>query len=151
MTTNGHSVSSDADPSRRSAIDTVRAFIGSLEALDLDTTVELAAPEIRWVNAPLTSASNRVQFDKALRSMFKRIERFEVEYRDIHERSNGVVYTDRIDVAEGGGLKMRIDVRGELRVKDGLVVEWIDRFSWRTAISQIVKSLPRMVASRLRG
>ena len=151
MTTNGHSVSSEPDAGHESAIDTVRAFIGSLEALDLDKTIGLAAPEIRWVNAPFTSASNKRQFNKALRSMFKRIERFEVEYRDIHERDDGVVYTDRIDVAEGGGLKMRIGVRGQLRVKDGLVVEWIDRFSWRTAIWEIVKSLPRMVASRLRG
>ena len=53
--------------------------------------------------------------------MFKDATRFEVQYVDIHERGDGVVYTDRVDIFEGGGLRMNLPVQGEFRVKDGLV------------------------------
>ena len=82
--------------------------------------------------------------------MLKIMTRFEVQYRDIHERGDGVVYTDRIDIIEGGGLKMKIDVQGEFRVERGLVTEWVDRFSWPKTIGEIVKSLPGILAFRLR-
>ncbi len=128
----------------------MQAFLGALEELDFDKVLALSAPDIRWVNAPFTTSSNIDQFARAVRGMFKMVTRFEVQYRDIHERGEGVVYTDRIDIIEGGGLKMKIDVKGEFKVKDGLVTEWVDRFSWPKTIGDIVKSLPRIIAFRLR-
>jgi limonene-1,2-epoxide hydrolase len=62
-----------------------------------------------------------------------------------------VVYTDRVDILEGGGMSMNLPVQGEFRVKDGLVTEWVDRFSWVKAIGDLGRSLPRIIAHRLRG
>lgn len=68
---------------------------------------------------------------------------------DIHERGDGVVYTDRVDIFEGGGMTMELPVQGEFRVRDGLVVEWVDRFSWRKLLGDLVRSLPSIVKHRL--
>lgn len=134
----------------RAPIDTVRDFLSSMERLDFDGTMALAAPQIRWVNAPITTARGKQSFKKACRGMFKMVTRFEVQYLDIHERGNGVVFTDRIDTIEGAGLKMNIDVKGEFRVENGLVVDWVDRFSWPKVIGDIVKSMPAIIAFRFR-
>lgn len=138
------------DPSNdRSAKEVVEAFLSALERLDLDGVVSLAAPNIRWINAPLKSASDREGFRKALLGMFKEASRFEVQYLDIHERGNGVVYTDRIDIFEGGGVQMQLPIQGEFRVENGLVSEWIDRFSWLELLGEIGKSLPAILKHRL--
>jgi limonene-1,2-epoxide hydrolase len=75
----------------------------------------------------------------------------EFQFFDIHERGNGVVYTDRVDILEGGGMSMNLPVQGEFRVKDGLVTEWVDRFSWVKAIGDLGRSLPAILRHRLRG
>jgi limonene-1,2-epoxide hydrolase len=135
----------------RSPVETVKAFLSALERFDFDAATDLAAPGIRWVNVPITSAVGKNKFDKACRGMFRMVTRFEVQYRDIHERGEGVVYTDRVDIAEGNGLKMKLDVKGEFRVEDGLIVEWVDRFSWPKVVGEIVRSVPAMLAFRFRG
>lgn len=129
----------------------MKTFLSALERLDLDAAVAFAAPDIRWINAPLKSATDRAGFKKALNGMFKDATRFEVQYLDIHERGNGVVYTDRVDFFEGGGVRMELPVQGEFRVKDGLVTEWVDRFSWMKLIGDIGRSLPGILKHRLRN
>ena len=150
MSTNAQPITAGTTPTERSPEDTVRAFLLALQEFDHDTVMALSAPTIRWVNAPFTTSSNKQQFDKAVRGMFRMTTRFEVQYRAIHERGNGVVYTHRIDTIEGGGLSMKIDVHGEFRVEDGLVVDWVDRFSWFKTVVDVLKSLPSIVAHRLR-
>lgn len=127
----------------------VQAFISALERLDLDEAASLVAPDIRWINVPWRTATSKKRFEKVLGAMFKDATRFEVQLFDIHERGDGVVYTDRIDIIEGGGLSMSIPVQGEFRVKDGLVTEWVDRFSWVKAIGDIGRSLPGIIKHRL--
>ena len=127
----------------------MEAFVSALERLDLDEAVSLAAPDIRWVNVPLKTASNQDGFRRVLGAMFKDATRFEVQYLDIHERGDGVVYTDRVDIFEGGGLRMNLPVQGEFRVEDGLVAEWVDRFSWTTLIREMGRSLPAILMYRL--
>ena len=135
----------------RSAQQVVEAFISALERLDLDEALLLVAPDVRWVNVPWKTATDKDRFAKVLRAMFKDATRFEVQCFDIHERGNGVVYTDRVDIVEGGGLSMSLPVRGEFRVKDGLITEWVDRFSWAKVVSDIGRSLPAIMRHRLRG
>jgi limonene-1,2-epoxide hydrolase len=90
-------------PSEPSAQQVVEAFISALERLDLDGAAALVSDDIRWVNVPWKSSSNKHGFKKVLGAMFKDATRFEVQYSDIHERGDGVVYTDRVDIFEGGG------------------------------------------------
>ena len=135
----------------RSAQEVVEGFVSALERLDFDGALSLVAPDIRWVNVPWTTATNKDRFEKMLRGMFGETTRFEVQFFDIHERGDGVVYTDRIDIIEGAGLSMTLPVQGEFRVKDGLITEWVDRFSWAKAIGDIGRSLPGIVKHRLHG
>jgi len=136
--------------SERTAQEVVQAFLAALERLDFDEASSLAAPDIRWVNVPWTTATNKDRFEKMLRGMFGDVTRFEVQFFDIHERGDGVVYTDRVDIIEGAGLSMTLPVQGEFRVKDGLVTEWVDRFSWMKAIGDVGRSLPGIVKHRFR-
>jgi limonene-1,2-epoxide hydrolase len=132
-------MSSDADPtpiadgtSEPSSQEVVQSFIAALERLD-----------------PWKTATNKERFEKMLLGMFKETTRFEVEFFDIHERGDGVVYTDRLDIVEGGGMSMELPVQGEFRVRDGLVTEWVDRFSWAKVIGDIARSLPGIIKHRL--
>ena len=143
-------VSADAS-SERSAQEVVWEFLSALERLDFDGAFALAAPDIRWVNVPWKTATNKERFEKMLLGMFKETTRFEVQFFDIHERGDGVVYTDRVDIIEGGGVSMSLPVQGEFRVKDGLVTEWVDRFSWLKVLGDIGRSLPQILKHRLRG
>lgn len=131
-----------------SAQQVVEAFVGALERLDMKAALDLVSEDVRWVNHPWVSARNKRQFEKVLRGMFRDAERFEVRYADIHERGNGVVYTDRVDLFEGGGVSLDLPVQGEFRVRDGLVVEWVDRFSWAKVAGDIAKSLPAILKQR---
>ena len=133
----------------RSAQEVVEGFVSALERLDFDGARSLVAPDIQWVNVPWTTATNKDRFEKMLRGMFGETTRFEVQFFDIHERGDGVVYTDRIDIIEGAGLSMTLPVQGEFRVKDGLITEWVDRFSWAKAIGDIGRSLPGIIKHRL--
>ena len=135
----------------RSPQQVVEAFISALERLDYDAAMALVGDDIKWVNYPWTTSRNKRQFEKMLRGMFADAMRFEVQYSDIHERGDGVVYTDRVDIFEGGGMTMNLPVQGEFRVRDGRVVEWVDRFSWLTLIAQLGRSLPAMLKHRLRS
>jgi limonene-1,2-epoxide hydrolase len=138
------------DASRgHSAQQVVETFISALERLDLDGAAALVSDDIRWVNVPWKTSSNKNGFKKVLGAMFKDATRFEVQYFDIHERGDGVVYTDRVDIFEGGGLRMNLPVQGEFRVKEGLVTEWVDRFSWAKLIGEIGRSLPAILKYRL--
>jgi len=149
MSTPASTQTSTTAASSQSGQQVVEAFLSALERLDYDAAVALTGEDIRWVNYPLTTSRNKRQFDRALRGMFRSATRFEVQYADIHERSDGVVYTDRIDIFEGGGLKMELPVQGEFRVRDGLVVEWVDRFSWAKLLGDIARSLPAIVRHRI--
>ena len=151
-------MSSQADPTpiadastEPSAQEVVQALLAALERLDLDGALSRAAPDIRWINVPWKTATNKEQFRKVLQLMFKTTTRLEFQFFDIHERGDGVVYTDRVDILEGGGMSMNLPVQGEFRVKDGLVTEWVDRFSWVKAIGDLGRSLPAILRHRLRG
>jgi len=149
MTVQGTSNHSTGTSAGRSAQEVVEAFLSALEQLDFEGALALASPDIRWVNVPWKTAKDKVGFEKMLRGMFGDTTRFEVQYLDIHERGDGIVYTDRVDTVEGGGLFMSLPVQGEFRVKDGLVTEWVDRFSWVKAVSDIGRSLPSILKFRL--
>jgi len=134
---------------QRSAQEVVKAFISALERLEFDEALSLVAADIRWINVPWKSATGKDRFRKVLGAMFKDATRFEVQYFDIHERGDGIVYTDRVDIFEGGGMSMQLPVQGEFRVKDGLITEWVDRFSWLKVIGDIGRSLPAILKHRI--
>ena len=148
MTHESNAVSAQARAQDISAVETVKAFVSALERLELDTASAMVSDDMRWVNGGWKTAGNKKRFAKVLHAMFKDASRFEVQYFDIHERDDGVVYTDRIDIFEGGGLAMRLPVQGEFRVRDGLVTDWVDSFSWAKLLGDIGRSLPAIIKHR---
>jgi limonene-1,2-epoxide hydrolase len=134
--------------SGQSAQQVVETFISALERLDLEGAVALVSDDIRWVNVPWKSSTDKRGVKRVLGAMFKDATRFEVQYLDIHERGDGIVYTDRVDIFEGGGLRMNLPVKGEFRVEQGLVTEWVDRFSWAKLIGEMGRSLPAILKYR---
>ena len=134
----------------RRPLQVVESFLDALERLSFDEAIALVSNDVRWVNVPWTAATHKARFTKVLRAMFDDASRFEVQMLDIHERGDGVVYTDRVDVFEGGGLSLTLPVQGEFRVEGGLITEWVDRFSWPKVLADIGRSLPAMVRHRLR-
>lgn len=149
MTTESTPHTTTDNPTERSAQQVVEAFIAALERLDLEEAVSLVAADVRWINVPWKSATDKERFRRVLGAMFKDATRFEVQYLDIHERGDGLVYTDRIDIFEGGGVSLNLPVQGEFRVRDGLITEWVDRFSWARVIGDIGRSLPGILKHRL--
>ena len=81
----------DRPSSEPSAQEVVEAFISALERLDLDGALAWVADDVRWVNVPWKTASDKRRFEKVLRAMFRDATRFEVRYADIHERGDGVL------------------------------------------------------------
>ena len=102
MTYESNAVSAQEQADNPSAIDTVKAFVSALERLELDRASAMVSDDMRWVNGGWKTAGNKKRFAKVLHAMFKDASRFEVQYFDIHERDDGVVYTDRVDIFEGG-------------------------------------------------
>ena len=150
MPTQNAQQSGTASAGEQSAQQVVQDFISALERLDLEATAALASDDIRWINYPLKTCTDKKGFEKALHGMFRNATLFDVQYNDIHERGDGIVYTDRIDVFEGGGVKMRLPVQGEFRVRNGLVTEWVDRFSWPKLLGELGRSLPGVLNHYLR-
>lgn len=150
MSTHARPIPITSAASKSSPQETVLAFINAIEELDLDKTLALSAPNIRWVNAPLTTCKNKKQFETVMRGMLKVVTRFDVQIREIRQGTDGVVYTDRIDIIEGSGLAMELGVRGEFRVEDGLVTEWVDYFSWPKMLGAMARSIPAMIRFRLK-
>lgn len=145
-TSNQRSPRPTPEPTAR---EVVQSFVSALERLDLESAIGMVSDDVRWVNYPWVSSKNKAQFAKVLGAMFESAEVFEVRYNDIHERGNAVVYTDRVDIFEGSGLSMTLPVKGEFRVRDGKVVEWVDRFSCARLALELGKSLPSMAKARL--
>lgn len=139
----------DRASTERTPQEVVEAFISALERLDFDAALAWVADDVRWVNVPWKTATDKRRFENVLRAMFRDATRFEVQYADIHERGDGVVYTDRVDVFEGGGISMTLPVRGEFRVKNGRITEWVDRFSWLVLLRELGTSLPGILKHRL--
>jgi limonene-1,2-epoxide hydrolase len=149
MTYESDLVSAQEHAGNLSAIETVKAFVSALERLELDSASAMVSDDVRWVNGGWKTAGNKKRFEQVLHAMFKDATRFEVQYFDIHERDDGVVYTDRVDIFEGGGLVMRLPVQGEFRIEHGLVTDWVDSFSWAKLIGDIGRSLPAIIKHRL--
>jgi limonene-1,2-epoxide hydrolase len=135
-------------------IEIVRKFLDACERLDRQALLALCAPNVVWVNEPFKTAGSKAQLEKVLKSMFGNVTRFRIEDLKIGQDPDGTVYTDRIDVIEGGGMSMRVRVKGVFVIRNGLVTSMTDSFSWPEGILQVVKSTPgilRFQLQKLRG
>ena len=134
-------------------IETVRAFLRSLEDRNLNRALEMVSAEVVYQNVPLPPARGAREFEKQMRVFEKLVDRFEAQIH--HIAADGpFVLTERTDVLERGGLKLAFWVCGTFEVRDGRIVLWRDYFDWAALSVAFLRGLPRMaihpIASRLR-
>jgi limonene-1,2-epoxide hydrolase len=123
-------------------IETVRAFIRSLEERNLDRILSLVSADIVYQNIPLAPARGIREFEKQMRMFEKMIDRFEVQIH--HIAADGpVVLTERTDVIERRGLKLSPWVCGTFEVHNGRITLWRDYFDWAALSVAFVRGLPR--------
>ena len=134
-------------------IETVRAFLRSLEDRNLDGALALASADVVYQNIPLPPARGVREFEKQMRFFEKLVDRFEARIH--HIAADGpFVLTERTDVLERGGLRLEFWVCGTFEVRDGRITLWRDYFDWAAVSVAFLRGLPRMaihpITSRLR-
>ncbi|MFC6882148.1 MULTISPECIES: limonene-1,2-epoxide hydrolase family protein [Actinomadura] len=129
-------------------IETVEAFLSTLEDLDVDRALTFAAPEMVYQNVPLPPARGLPAVEKTLRLMTRYGTGFEARVHRI--AANGpVVLTERTDVLKAGAWQARFWVCGTFEVHDGRITLWRDYFDWTTLLVASAKSLPAALLSAL--
>jgi limonene-1,2-epoxide hydrolase len=134
-------------------IETVRAFLGSLEDRNLDRALTLVSADVVYQNIPLPPARGVREFEKQMRIFEKIIDHFEVTIH--HIAADGpFVLTERTDVIERGGLRLAPWVCGTFEVREGRIMLWRDYFDWAALSVAFLRGLPRMamhpITARLR-
>lgn len=117
--------------------DVVAAFIGAIEALDIDAAVDLLADEVSYENVPVTPIVGK----EAVRST---LEGFlgvaaAVEWPVLREVVVGnVVVNERLDRFRIGDGWLELPVAGFFEVTDdGLISLWRDYFDMSTYLNQL--------------
>ena len=135
-------------------IETVRAFLRSLEDRNLDRALSYVSADVVYQNIPLPPARGVREFEKQMRIFEKLIDRFEARIH--HIAADGpFVLTERTDVIERGGLRLAPWVCGTFEVREGRITLWRDYFDWAALSVAFLRGLPRMavhpIAMRLRS
>jgi limonene-1,2-epoxide hydrolase len=135
-------------------IETVRGFLGTLEASDVDRALTYVSPDVVYQNIPLSPARGLSEFEKQMRMLVKLVDRFEARIHHIAADGNFVL-TERTDVLQRGGLRLAVWVCGTFEVRDGRIALWRDYFDWAAVSLGFLRNLPRMAihpfAKRLRA
>lgn len=119
--------------------DVVRQFLDSLALRDVDSAIELIAPDIRYTNVslPTLGAGPTKKFLRTLNNP-----RFEFRVRLVNVASDGdVVLTERVDELSLGRFRMQFWVCGRFEVRDGQITVWRDYFDWYDIILGGVRGL----------
>ena len=110
-------------------IEVVQAFLGHLEAMDLDAALDLLGDDVVYQNVPLPPDRGKDAVARTLRRMTGLGGGFRVVHHNI--AANGpVVLTERTDVLTVGTVDAAFWVCGTFEVHDGRITLWRDRFDW---------------------
>jgi len=134
-------------------IETVRAFLRSLEDRNLDAALALTSADVVYQNIPLSPARGAREFEKQMRFFEKLVDHFEARLH--HIAADGpFVLTERTDVLGRGGMRLSFWVCGTFEVRDGRITLWRDYFDWAAVSVAFLRGLPRMaihpITTRLR-
>lgn len=132
------------------ATSVVLAFIERLEALDIDGALALLDEDAVYQNVPLPPDRGVEAIGRTLRFMLRFANHFEVEMKHIAE-TDGVVLTERIDIAYGPLLDMRFWVCGTFEVRNGKIVLWRDYFDLGGFAWKLLTGPMRRMSRRFTG
>jgi limonene-1,2-epoxide hydrolase len=112
-------------------LDTVHAFIGHLERLDLEAGLELLADDVEYDNVPMRKVHGRDAVRESLAPFLAACT--EVAWPIHHEAASGeVVMNERVDRFKMPHGWVELPVAGLFVVRDGRIVLWRDYFDLGT-------------------
>ncbi|MEV4422026.1 limonene-1,2-epoxide hydrolase family protein [Patulibacter sp. NPDC049589] len=136
------------DEPREAAV--VRAFLASLELLDVERALGHVAEDLVYTNVSLPSIHGREGLRKALGLFARTATSFEaVNHRLAADGS--VVLTERTDVIEVGRLRVAFWVCGTFEVHDGKITLWRDYFDWANVTGGLLRGLVGVAIPSLRA
>jgi len=136
------------DEPREAAV--VRAFLASLELLDVERAVGHVADDVVYQNVSLPTIRGRDALRKALTAFGRAATSFQaVNHRLAAE--GPVVLTERTDVIEVGRLRVSFWVCGTFEVHDGKITLWRDYFDWASVTGGLLRGLVGVVVPAVRA
>lgn len=128
----------------------VRAFLASLELLDVDRATGLVAPDLVYENVSLPTIHGRRGLQRALTTFTRVATGFEAHTHRL--AVNGpVVLTERTDVIEIGRLRVSFWVCGTFEVHHGQITLWRDHFDWLNVTGAALRGVLGAVLPGLRA
>ena len=121
-------------------IEVVRAFLKSLQTLDLDEALTYLSDNVEYQNMPLPPVKGHRGVLKILGPM-KKCTGFEVSMRNIATNGRAVL-TERTDAIFLGPVRIPFHVCGTFEVKDGKITVWRDTFDWSSALVNTIIAGP---------
>ncbi|WP_320673201.1 limonene-1,2-epoxide hydrolase family protein [Patulibacter defluvii] len=118
----------------------VRAFLASLELLDVGRATALVAPDLVYENVSLPTIHGRRGLERALGTFTRVATGFEARTHRLAV-DGPVVLTERTDVIEVGRLRVAFWVCGTFEVHDGQITLWRDHFDWLNVTGGTVRGL----------
>lgn len=128
-------------------LEVVEAFLGALEALDIDGALALCHPDVTYQNVPLPPARGKDATGAQLRILSRYCSGFQAITHNI-AANGGVVLTERTDVIEIGRFKPAFWVCGTFEVRDGLIVSWKDYFDYADVTVAVLKAAVKALLRR---
>lgn len=118
----------------------VRAFLASLELLDVERALGYVADDLVYTNVSLPTVRGSEGLRKALTAFARAATSFEAHNHRL-VADGGVVLTERTDVIEIGRLRVAFWVCGRFEVRDGRITVWRDYFDWANVTGGLLRGL----------
>lgn len=136
------------DEPREAAV--VRAFLASLELLDVERALTYVADDIAYTNVSLPTVHGRAGVRKALQALGRVTTGFEAVNHHLATEGH-VVMTERTDALVVGRLRVQFWVYGRFEVRDGKIAVWRDHFDWAAVTAGVVRGLAGVVVPSVRA
>lgn len=123
-------------------------FLRALEAGELESAMELLAPDAIWINVTLPAIRGRDQIERICRLGLRTGSHFRVHFHQVATDSNTVL-TERTDALGRGRFEQRFWVYGRFELEEGQIKLWRDSFDWLDILLSLVRGLAGSVVPRL--
>jgi limonene-1,2-epoxide hydrolase len=127
----------------------VEAFFDAFRAGDTDRALALMADDVVYQNVPFQPDRGKAAVARTFKGFARVMTAFDVQIKNIAAR-DGVVLTERVDLATGRFLDMSIWVCGTFEVRDGRITLWRDYFDIASTTAQLLTGPVRKVFGRTR-
>jgi limonene-1,2-epoxide hydrolase len=128
----------------------VRAFLASLELLDVERALGYVADDLAYTNVSLPTVHGRDGVRKVLTLLARTATGFEAHNHRL-AADGTTVLTERTDVIEIGRLRVSFWVCGRFEVQDGKITVWRDYFDWANITGGLLRGLVGVAIPSLRA